>query len=124
MKRIFQIILALLFATQGFSQSFTPPSYADIDTNYRHYVNNVFGVLETSRVQTGLLLDYAFDFTDPKIYNGSVLVDSTLMEQGLYSELYKTIYTSRFNSNTGTMRHPGIQDSLCYIARQKGVITQ
>jgi len=70
-----------------------------------------------------LLVDYGFDFTDPKIYNGSVLVDSTLMEQGIYSELYKTIFTSKFNSNAGTLRHPSLHDSLCFTARQKEVIT-
>ena len=45
------------------------------------------------------------------------------MEQGIYSELYKTIFTSKFNANAGTLRHPSIHDSLCYIARQKEVIT-
>ncbi len=80
-------------------------------------------MLEANRIPTGLLADYGFDFTDPKIYNGSVLVDSTLMEQGIYSELYKTIFTSKVNTNAGSLRHPSIHDSLCYIARQKEVIT-
>jgi hypothetical protein len=53
--------------------------------------------VKSNRVTTGLLADYGFDFTNPKIYNGSVLVDSTLMEQGIYSDLYKTIFTSGFN---------------------------
>ena len=95
MKKLLQIFLTLLISTQVFAQTFTPPAYADIDTNYRTYVNQVFGLLETARVSTGLLVDYGFDFTNPKIYNGTVLVDSTLMEQGLYADLYKTLYTSR-----------------------------
>ncbi len=53
--------------------------------------------MEANRIPTGLLADYGFDFTDPKIYNGTVLVDSTLMEQGIYTELYKTIFTSKFS---------------------------
>jgi hypothetical protein len=123
MRKIAQAIVALFISTFAFSQTYTPPSFAEIDTNYRHYVNTIFGALETNRVPTGLLIDYGFDFTEPKIYNGSVLVDSTLMEQGIYSELYSTLFTSRFNSNSGSMRHPAIHDSLCYIARQKEVIT-
>ena len=123
MKKLLQIFLTLLISTQVFAQTFTPPAYADIDTNYRTYVNQVFGLLETARVSTGLLVDYGFDFTNPKIYNGTVLVDSTLMEQGLYADLYKTLYTSRFNSTSSAMSHPTIYDSLCYIARQKEVIT-
>ena len=123
MKKIFQLFVVLLFTTKLFSQTYTPPAYADVDNNYRTYVNNVFGALETNRVPTGLLADYGFDFTEPKFYNGIVLEDSTLMEQGIYSDLYKTIFTSRFNANAGFMRHPSIQDSMCYVARQKEVIT-
>ena len=123
MKKVFQFIFLLCAITYAKAQSFAPPSFAEIDNNYRNYVNNVFGALESNRVPTGLLVDYGFDFTEPKIYNGSVLVDSTLMEQGIYSELYKTIFTSKFNDNVGTLRHPSIHDSLCYIARQKEVIT-
>jgi hypothetical protein len=123
MKKIFQLLLLLCATSTIKAQTYTPPTFADIDNNYRTYVNQVFGALEANRVPTGLLVDYGFDFTDPKIYNGSVLVDSTLMEQGIYSELYKTVFTSKFNSNAGTLRHPSIHDSLCYIARQKEVIT-
>jgi hypothetical protein len=123
MIRIFQLLLLLCVISTTKAQTFTPPAFADVDNDYRTYVNQVFGALETNRVPTGFLADYGFDFTDPKIYNGSVLVDSTLMEQGIYSELYKTIFTSKFNSNAGTLRHPSIHDSLCYIARQKEVIT-
>ena len=101
MKKLFQLILLLCAIGTAKAQTFTPPSFADVDNNYRTYVNNVFGALESNRIPTGLLADYGFDFTDPKIYNGSVLVDSTLMEQGIYSELYKTIFTSKFNSNAG-----------------------
>ncbi len=123
MKKLLQIVFVLFLSIQGFTQTVTPPPYADIDTNHRTYVNQVFGLLEPSRVNTGLLIDYGFDFSDLKIYNGSVLVDSTLMEQGLFSDLYKTLYTSRFNSSVSGMRHPTVNDSLCYIARQREVIT-
>ena len=123
MKKILTLVLSFFAIAKIYAQSFTPPSYADVDSNYRTYVNNVFGALEANRVTTGLLLDYGFDFTDPKIYNGSVLVDSTLMEQGIYVELYKTLYTSRFNTILQSMRHPSVHDSLCYIARQREVIT-
>src|SRR5688500_4161067 len=114
MRKLQQAIIGLLLTINCIAQTFTPPSYAEIDDNYRNHVNNVFGLLESNRVITGLLMDYGFDFMEPKIYNGVVLVDSTLMEQGIYSELYKTIFTSRFNNNISGMRHPSIHDSLCY----------
>lgn len=34
--------------------------------------SGVNGLLEANRMPTGLLLDYAFDFTEPKIFNGIV----------------------------------------------------
>ena len=77
MKKIFQLLLLVLIIGTIKAQTYTPPTFADIDNNYRTYVNNVFGALEANRIPRGLLADYGFDFTDPKIYNGSVLVDST-----------------------------------------------
>ena len=74
MKKILQTLFAMLCSLQVFAQTVTPPAYADIDTNHRTYVNQVFGLLEPNRVSTGLLVDYGFDFTDLKIYNGSVIV--------------------------------------------------
>lgn len=65
MKKIFQLILLLCAISIAKAQTFTPPSFADVDNNYRTYVNQVFGALESNRVTTGLLVDYGFDFTDP-----------------------------------------------------------
>ena len=123
MKKFIQVFIALLFTFSSISQSLVPPTYAEIDTNYRSYVNQVFGQLEPNRIATGLLVDYAFDFAEPKIYNGTVLHDSTCIEPGIFSELYKTIFSGRFNNNAGSLRHPDIHDSLWYIARQREVIT-
>lgn len=132
MKNLLPAIIGLFLSFQCFAQftpfsgggdtSFTLPAYADVNSNYRTYANNVFGLLEASRVPTGLLLDYGFDFTEPKTFNGVTLQDSTLVEPGIFSELYKTIFTSRFNG-TASLRHPHVHDSLFYIARQKQVIT-
>ncbi len=79
MKTCYQLFILLFFSfTQVFSQTVAPPPYADIDTTHRAYVNQVFGLLEPNRVSTGLLIDYSFDFTDPKIDQGNI-----------FSELYK-----------------------------------
>ena len=73
MRKIFLSVISIIIALNAAAQSFAPPPYAEIDSNYRTYANQVFGALESNRVSTGLLLDYAFDFSDPKIYNGSLL---------------------------------------------------
>ena len=97
MKKLLLTALMLLTIHYVKSQTFTPPPYAEINTNYQTHVNSVFGLLENNRVSTGLLLDYGFAFTSPKIYNGVVLHDSTLIESGIFSNIYQTLYTSRFN---------------------------
>jgi hypothetical protein len=122
MKKQLLAALLLLCAFFAQSQTFVPPVYAEINDNYRNHVNNVFGILEYNRVTTGLLVDYGISYADPKTYNGSVLHDSTLVENGIFSNLYLTLFTSRFN-NTISMRHPSIHDSLFDVARQAEVIT-
>ena len=89
MKKILILLIAFVTVLNLSAQTVAPPAYADVNNDYRNYMNNVFGTLEASRVPTGLLMDYAFSFTNPKIYNGSVLVDSTLMNPEMYSQLYK-----------------------------------
>jgi hypothetical protein len=79
MKKMLSALIVLLFITNGYAQnvfltsgpdSFHLPANADVNSNYRTYANNVFGLLEASRVPTGLLLDYGFDFTESQTFNG------------------------------------------------------
>ena len=123
MIKFLRLLFFLLLTLPVSAQSVAPPAYAQIDYNFRNHVVQVFGALEANRVPTGLLLDYGLDMADPRIYNGALLADSTLMEPGIYSDLYKTLFTSRFSSQAPAMRHPDIHDSLCYMAREREVIT-
>ena len=91
MKKIPILLIAFVAVLNISAQTVTPPAYADVNNDYRNYMNNVFGTLEANHVPTGLLMDYAFSLTNPKIYNGSVLVDGTLINQEMYSKLYKTL---------------------------------
>lgn len=79
------------------TQPYAAPSYAEVNTSFRDGLNQVFGGLEAGRVTTGLLYDYAVDLADLKNFNGSLLEDSTLVEPDVYSDLYTTLFTSRFN---------------------------
>ena len=76
MKKLLLTVFVLFTLYCANAQTFTPPPYADINTNYQTYVNNVFGLLDPNRVSTGLLLDYGFEFISPKFYNGVVLHNS------------------------------------------------
>lgn len=74
MKKLLPVIASILMSVKCLAQftplsgggdtTFTLPAYADVNSNYRTYANNVFGLLEANRVPTGLLLDYALDFTE------------------------------------------------------------
>jgi len=55
MKKLYFLALVLLLHNIAISQTYTPPTYADVDTTFNNHVNNVFGVLEPNRVSTGLL---------------------------------------------------------------------
>jgi hypothetical protein len=77
MRTLLSALVLLLFACTTYSQTVNPPAYAVVNDNYRSYVNTVFGALEPGRVPTGLLLDYAFDFTSLKIYNGMLFLKKT-----------------------------------------------
>ena len=50
MKKIIQSLLLLCVLRAAKAQTFSPPVFADVDNNYRTYVNRVFGALETNRV--------------------------------------------------------------------------
>jgi len=66
MRKFLYLLAAAFVFIQSRAQTFTPPDFADVNPNHRNYVNNLFGALEANRVQTGLLMDYAFDFAEPK----------------------------------------------------------
>ncbi len=61
MNKVIQTLLLVLAVTCAKAQTVAPPPFAEVDTNFRTYVNGVFGALESQRVPTGLLLDYGFD---------------------------------------------------------------
>ena len=54
MKKIYLLCTNICISFFVLAQSYTPPSFAEVDTNYRRYVNQIFGTLEPNRVSTGL----------------------------------------------------------------------
>lgn len=56
MRRLLQVILALLIFVESNSQSFPAPAYAEIDNNYRNYVNR----LAWNHIHTSLLFRFYY----------------------------------------------------------------
>jgi hypothetical protein len=57
MKKIIQFLLLLCAVGTTKAQSIPAPAYADVDNNYRTYLNNVFGALDANYMPTWLLID-------------------------------------------------------------------
>ena len=93
------------------------------DTSINAAMNQVFALLDKSRVPTGLLLDYGIDFTNLAAYNGTILVDSTRNTSETVMSVYNTLATSIISTNAGSFLHPLYVDSLWQLQRTAEQIT-
>ena len=55
-----------------------------VDNNWKNAINPTFQNLDKTKVQSGILLDYAMEFTDVTAYNG-VLTDTTYIDTKVLS---------------------------------------
>ncbi|MGI8583763.1 MAG: hypothetical protein ACR2KX_16310 [Chitinophagaceae bacterium] len=111
---IFSIILLLIF---NFAEAQT-----DINTSFSDRMNYIFQPLEKNRVPSGLLLDYAMEFTNLSNFDGTSLADSNMVMTSEYWEIYNTLYLSRIHPNGFTIQNPAVLDSLWYNQRDYGKI--
>ena len=65
----------------------------NIDNQWKNSINPIFQNLDKSKVQSGMLLDYAVEFTDVAAYNG-VLTDTTYIDANILGDIYKTLLIS------------------------------
>jgi len=95
----------------------------EVDTSFNSQMNFIFGNLDKSRVPFGLLKDYAFEFTDLKAYDGTNMADSTLLDRGLFYEIYKTLVMARVTPAAyATLPNPAVTDSIWYTKRTPGTV--
>ena len=111
-------LLALLLTSTVRAQNFPVD-----DTSVNSAMNQVFSLLNKSRVPTGLLLDYGIEFTSLSAYNGTTLADSTKNTSETVMNVYNTIATSIISTNAGAFLHPLYVDSLWQLQRTAGQIT-
>ena len=49
MKKILILLMSFATVSNLSAQTVAPPAYADVNNDYRNYINNVFGTLEANR---------------------------------------------------------------------------
>ena len=75
MKKLFTLLMLFPFLL-------TAQIY--VDNNWKNSINPTFQNLDKTKVQSGILLDYAMEFTDVTAYNG-ILTDTTSVDFALDS---------------------------------------
>lgn len=64
-----------------------------VNNNFKNLINPTFQNLDKTKIQSGMLLDYAMEFTDVTAYNG-VLTDTTYIDANILDDIYKTSFIS------------------------------
>ncbi|WP_405370032.1 hypothetical protein [Nonlabens sp. Asnod2-A12] len=80
MKKI--ITFLLLFPSLLFAQ-------LHVDDTWSNEVNPIFNNLDKTKITSGILIDYAMEFTDLSAYNG-VVTDTNYVDVTTVGNIYKT----------------------------------
>jgi hypothetical protein len=110
-------IMLCLAAALAFSGAYAQP---DVNSSFSNKMNDVFLYLEKNRVPDGLLLDYGMEFTNLAAFRGTALVDSNLVSNAAYWDVYQTLYTSRIHQNAAGWLHPDTLGNRWQAHRSQG----
>lgn len=94
----------------------------EISTAYATQATNMFEPLDKNRIPHKVLLDYGFEYTNLKAFNGT-LTDSTVVDTPTLKHIYNTIFSSRVTSATTGFINPNNFDSNWKTNRTAGTIT-
>jgi hypothetical protein len=71
----------------------------NVDNQWKNSINPIFENLDKTKVQSGMLLDYAIEFSDVTAYNG-VLTDTTYINANVLGDIYKTLFMAKVVADT------------------------
>ncbi len=94
----------------------------EISTAYATQATNMFTPLDKNRIPHKVLLDYGFEYTNLKAFNGT-LTDSTVVDVPTLKHIYNTLFSSRVTSATTGFINPNNFDSNWKTNRIAGTIT-
>jgi hypothetical protein len=82
----------MFFCAMAYSQMHT-------DTVWKNQINEIFEHVDKSKIPTGILLDYAMEFTNVSAHNGT-LTDSTEVTANVFGNIYKTLLMGKVTNDT------------------------
>lgn len=82
-----------------FLMPFLMTAQINVDNQWKNSINPIFQNLDKTKIQSGMLLDYAMEFTDVTAYNG-VLTDTTYIDINVLGDIYKTLFMSKVVADT------------------------
>ncbi len=115
MKKYSLLFILLLVSTFATAQQ-------EISTAYATQVTNMFAPLDKTKIPHKILLDFGFEYTNLKAFNG-VLTDSTMVDVPTLKHIYNTIFSSRVTSATTGFINPNNFDSNWKTNRTAGTIS-
>lgn len=115
MKKISYFLLCFLVFTIANAQQ-------EISNAYATQVSNMFAPLDKTKIPHGLLLDFGFEYTNLKAYNGT-LVDSTTINPTALKNIYNTLFSSRIINTTTGFVNPNNYETNWNNNRSTGIIT-
>ena len=83
---------------------FSPLHGQDLDQIVKKKMDVVFGQLDKSKIETGLLADYGCLLVKPYAYDGT-LADTNFVSSKIWKGLYLSMYTTRINEKA-TLKEP------------------
>lgn len=92
-----------------------------INTEWATKINQTFAGIDKNRVPHSLLRDYAMEFTDLSMYNGT-LTDTNYVSRGKLKSIYNTLVMSRVKSTVSSLINPKIFDQNWNNLRAKNTI--
>ena len=82
----------------------------NVDNNWKNLINPTFQNLDKTKIQSGMLLDYAMEFTDVTAYNG-VVTDTTYIDSNVMGDIDKTLFIRKVIADTF---HTPLYDRYAY----------
>ena len=92
-----------------------------VNTEWATKINQTFAGIDKNRIPHSLLRDYAMEFTDLSIYNGT-LSDTNYVSRGKLKSIYNTLVMARVNPTVTSLINPKLFDQNWNNLRRQDTI--